>query len=359
MENQPPRTSQAKRGKFLQLLRWIALLVAGIVLLIVISGVSYQAIEARADARRFRQVGKSVDVGGYNLNIDCTGKGSPTVVLVSGLGVPASGWRLVQPRIGNSTRVCSYDRAGYGWSDPGPMPRTLSELAKELHALLENAGEKPPYILVGHSFGKGSVLVYSKLYPDEVAGMVLADGGPNKLKLPASILAPAEADLRRRELDRIYASVLYFLGISRFLAKEDIEGAGPPTNDQEWYYHAIQPKFIRATTSEVEEQFAGDSEAELADLPPLGDKPLVVLIAGKGMWGLPLTSQDWVDLRKTWVDGQIQLAQHFSTKGKWLIVSDSSHMIPEERPDAIVDAVHEVYPGAARQSRRFLESGGR
>ena len=255
MESQSPRAGQTKGTAFRQL-RWVALLATGIVLLLAASGISYQAIEAREDARRFHQVGNSVDVGGYDLNIDCIGKGSPTVVLVSGLGVPASGWRLVQPGIASFTRVCSYDRAGYGWSDPGPMPRTLSQLAKELHTLLEDAGEKPPYIFVGHSFGKGSVLVYNKLYRNEVAGMVLAEGGPNKLKLPASILAPAEADLRRRERDRTYASVLYFLGISRFLARKNIEGAGEPTDDQEWSYHAIQPKFIRATTSEVEEQFA-------------------------------------------------------------------------------------------------------
>lgn len=346
MGSQPPRANQTKGARLLRRLRWIALLATGVVLLFTASGISYQAIEARADARRFHQVGRSVDVGGYDLNIDCTGKGSPTVVLVSGLGVPASGWRLAQPGIAGFTRVCSYDRAGYGWSDPGPMPRTLSQLAKELHTLLGNAGEKPPYILVGHSFGKGSVLVYNKLYPDEVAGMVLAEGGPNELKLPASILAPAKADLRRRQRDRTYASVLYFFGISRFLARKDIEGAGEPIDDQEWSYHAIQPKFIRATTSEVEEQFAGDSDAELADAPTLGDKPLVVLIAGKGMWGLPLISQEWIDLRKNWVDGQIQLAQHLSTRGKWRIVSESPHAIPDERPGAIVDAAREVYAGA-------------
>jgi len=340
---------ETNSAKSLRRFCWIALLMVGVVLLLAASGICYQAIEARADARRFHQVGRSVDVGGYTLNIDCTGQGSPTVVLVSGLGVPASGWRLVQPGIAKFTRVCSYDRAGYGWSDPGPMPRTLSQLAEELHTLLENAGEKPPYILVGHSFGKGSVLVYNKLHPDEVAGMILAEGGPDKLKLPASILAPAEADLRRRQRDRTYAPVLYFFGISRFLARKDIESAGQPTDDQEWYYHSIQPKFIRATTSEVEEQFAGDSEAELADMPTLGSKPLVVLIAGKGMWGLPLTSQDWVDLRKAWVDGQIQLAQHLSSQGKWHIVSDSTHAIPDERPDAIVDAVREVYADATRR----------
>jgi pimeloyl-ACP methyl ester carboxylesterase len=322
---------------------------AGIALLLAaISGISYQAIEARADARRFHQEGKLVDVGGYKLNIDCNGKGSPTVVLESGGQVPAKGWRLVQPGIANFTRVCSYDRAGYGWSDPGPMPRKLPQIVHELHTLLQNVGEKPPYILVGHSFGKGSVLLYDKLYPNDVAGLVLVEGGPDKLRLPASILALAEDDLRRRQRRRMFAPALYFFGISRFLARKDIEGAGESTYDQEWSYNAIQPKFIRATTSETENVLNGENEAELADAPTLDDKPLLVLIAGKGMWGLPLTSQDWVDLRKTWVDGQIQLAQHLSSQGKWLIVSDSTHMIPEERPDAIVYAVREVYANAAR-----------
>jgi pimeloyl-ACP methyl ester carboxylesterase len=334
MEHQPSRTTPFGR------LRWIVVLTAGIALLLTISGISYQAIEASADARRFHEEGKLVDVGGYKLNIDCTGKGSPTVVLESGVEVPAKGWQLVQPGIANFTRVCSYDRAGYGWSDPGPMPRKLSQIVLELHTLLQNAGEKPPYILVGHSFGKGSVLLYNKLHPNDVAGMVLAEGGPDKLKLPASIKALSEADLRRRRRNRMFAPALYFFGISRFLARKDIEGAGEPTYDQEWSYEAIQPKFIQATTSEVE---SGDSGTELADAPTLGDKPLVVLIAGKGLWGLPLTSQDWVDLRKTWVDGQIQLAQHLSRRGKWLIVSDSTHAIPDERPDAIVGAVREVY----------------
>lgn len=114
MESQPPSARPTRGAQSLLLLRWAALLTAGIVLLLAVSGICYQAIEARADARRFHQVGRSVDVGGYVLNIDCTGEGSPTVVLVSGLEIPASGWRLVQPGIAGFTRVCSYDRAGYG-----------------------------------------------------------------------------------------------------------------------------------------------------------------------------------------------------------------------------------------------------
>ncbi len=348
MDSQPSRPTQTNAAKFFRWLRWIASLTVGIALLLAISGISYQAIESRADARRFHREGKLVDVGGYKLNIDCTGKGSPTVILESGLEVPAEGWRLVQPGIASFTRVCSYDRAGYGWSDPGPMPRKLSQIVTELHTLLQNAGEKPPYIFVGHSFGKGIVLLYNKLYPNEVAGLVLVDGGPNKLRLPTSIMTLSKADLRRRQRRRMFTSALYFLGISRFLARKDIEGADESAYDQEWSYQAIQPKFVRATTSEVENLMKGDSEAELADAPTLGDKPLVVLIAGKGMWGLPLISQDWVDLRKNWVDGQIQLAQHLSRNGRWLIVSDSTHAIPDERPDAIVDAVREVYSDTVR-----------
>lgn len=289
-------------------------MILGIAVLCSLSGISYQAIETRADARRFHQEGKSVDVGGYKLNIDCTGQGSPVVVLEGGVETPAKGWWLVQPGIAKFTRVCSYDRAGYGWSDPGPMPRKLSQIVLELHTLLQNAGEKPPYILVGHSFGKGSVLLYNKLHPNDVAGMVLAEGGPAKLKLPASIRAMSQADLRRRQRNRRFASVLYFFGISRFLARKDIEDASESAYDREWYYQDIQPKFIQATTSEVENVVNGDSEAELADVPTLGDKPLVVLIAGKGMWGLPLTSQDWIDVRKSWVDGQIQMAQDLLKK---------------------------------------------
>ena len=339
-ESQLPGASRTRGTHFVRF-RWMALLAGGIVLLVAASGISYQAIEARADANRFHQVGRSVDVGGYKLNIDCTGKGSPTVVLEGGIETPAKGWHLVQPGIANFTRVCS----GYGWSDPGPMPRNLSRIVSELHTVLQNAGEKPPYILVAHSFGKGIVLRYNQRYPNDVAGMVLVEGGPDKLSVPASIKALSKDNLKIRQRSRRYAPALYFFGISRFLARKDIEGEGEPTYDQEWYYEAIKPKFIQAATSEVE---SGDSETELANAPTLGDKPLMVLIAGKGMWGLPLVSQDWVELRKSWVDGQIQLVQRLSTQGKWRIVSDSSHAIPDERPDAIVDAVRAVYADITR-----------
>ena len=114
-----------------------------------IAGASYQAIASRADAQRFRHPGQLVSVGRFRLNVYCTGQRSPTVVLEAGLADSLDSWRRVQPEISRFARVCSYDRAGYGYSDPGPMPRTSDRIAAELHAALRSAGEKPPYVLVG------------------------------------------------------------------------------------------------------------------------------------------------------------------------------------------------------------------
>ena len=329
-----------RKRSVLRWLRRISLLIAAFALIFVSAGVLYQVIEARADAKLFRQEGSSVDVGGYKLNIYCTGRGNPTVILESGLEVLAIGWRLVQPEIAKFTRVCSYDRAGYGWSDPGPMPRTSTQIARELHTLLQRGGERPPFVLVGHSFGGTDVRIYNGLYPTEVAGMVLAEVGHEDLKFPDSILKLSVADLKRRQADRKWARLRYWLGISRFMARKDIYDPSSPPSDREWSYLAIQPKFIEATTSEVE-----NAEKNIEDVRAagnLGDKPLIVLTAGKGIFGLPLTSQDWVDLRNMWVDSHVRLAQ-LSSRGRRIIVPDTGHMIPDERPDAIVSAVHEIW----------------
>jgi pimeloyl-ACP methyl ester carboxylesterase len=225
------------------------------------------------------------------------------------------------------------------------MPRTSTQIATELHTLLQNAGEKPPYVLVGHSFGAVNVRVYNGLYGSEIAGMVLVEGGPDELKLPASIKKLSHADLRRRQRDRAWAPIRYSLGITRFLARKQIDDLALPLVNRESSYVRLKPQFVEATTSEVEKLALFDPRGrqELEAAGTLGDKPLIVLIAGTGMWGLPLMSQDWVDLRKTWVDGQMQLAHQLSTRGKSSIVSGSTHMIPYERPDAIVSAVREVY----------------
>lgn len=117
--------------------------------LLAITGACYQMIASRLDARRFHHAGQLVSAGRFRLNVYCIGQGSPTVVLEAGLADSLDSWSRVQPEIAQFSRVCSYDRAGYGYSDPGPMPRTSDRIASELHAALQSAGEKPPYVLVG------------------------------------------------------------------------------------------------------------------------------------------------------------------------------------------------------------------
>jgi pimeloyl-ACP methyl ester carboxylesterase len=129
-----------------------------------------------------------VDVGGYSLHLYCTGEGgAPTVVMDSGLGGTVLDWQLVQPEVVEFARVCTYDRGGMGWSEPGTQPRTSQQFIEELHALLSNAGVEGPYVLVGHSLGGVNVQLYASQYPDEVAGMMLVDSALTDLEaLPLS-----------------------------------------------------------------------------------------------------------------------------------------------------------------------------
>jgi pimeloyl-ACP methyl ester carboxylesterase len=119
--------------------------------------------------------GRIVRVDGRKMHLFCTGSGNPTVVLVAGGGAVSIDWYLVQSRIDSTTRVCSYDRAGLGWSDPGPAEETVEETVSDLHKLLQTAGEKPPYILVGASIGGIFIQAFQHSYPNEVVGLIFTN----------------------------------------------------------------------------------------------------------------------------------------------------------------------------------------
>ena len=168
-------------------------LVIGLVALAVI-GAIYQAIATEIYQRIYPPPGELVDVGGHSLHINCVGEGSPTVILESGLGTMSVDWANIQPEGANTTRVCTYDRAGTGWSEPGPGPGDPQQIAGELHTLLGNAGIDGPYVLVGHSFGGLYVRMYDDLYPNEVEGMVLVDSShPEQSTRSAEAQAASEA----------------------------------------------------------------------------------------------------------------------------------------------------------------------
>lgn len=157
--------------------RRFAIASVGLMFLFATIGSAYQSMGARQDLESNPAPGELVDMGGYRLHLVCMGEGSPTVVLIHGLGGNVYHWALIQPEIAATTRVCAYDRAGYGWSDPGPRPRSPLQNARELHALLQRAGIEPPLVLVGHSWGTNGAQVFADEYPEDVHGLVLMDGG--------------------------------------------------------------------------------------------------------------------------------------------------------------------------------------
>jgi pimeloyl-ACP methyl ester carboxylesterase len=359
LENETATATPRRAGR---LKRWLGRIVLGLLALVALAaivGASYQALGNRADARRFPQQGKSVPLGpefdNLTLSIDCRGEGSPTVILDSGLGVPAVGWNLVQTEVAKFTRVCSYDRAGYGWSGASSRPRTSAEIVKELHALLAAANEKGPYILVGHSFGGYNVRVYNGQYPNEVAGMVLVDASHEdqvaRMSPPLQAFMKKTTEDMQRQIK--LAPLLIRFGIARFAQRNQGEAPGVSKEfGREIIYLQLQPKFIDASTSEM--SLFSESANEVRTAGNLGDKPLVVLTAGKmapaSQMPAGFPKKEFDDFHEIWVnDLQVKESQ-LSTHGKRIMVPDSTHMIPFERPDTIVAAIREVYTAVNRAS---------
>ena len=333
--------------------RWVKRIGLGLVMLLVAAMAAGAALQAVADwrgARRFPQDGRSVALGGdypgTTLNLNCTGTGSPTVILDSGLGLPAATWELVQRDVATFTRVCSYDRAGYGWSSELPMPRTSGAVARELHALLAASRESAPYVLVGHSFGGYNVRVYTSRYPTDVAGLVLVDASQEDADgaEPAS-MKKSDEELRATLIwQRTLAPVLIRIGVARFVFPAVPLGKLSEETREKVAYLNLQSKFARAAISELEA--FSQSGDEVRATGTLGNRPLVVLTAGQEPDGAHL--QKGVSLaearafHQVWVnDLQVRLAR-LSTRGRQVIVPDSNHGIPVERPDAVAAAIRDV-----------------
>jgi pimeloyl-ACP methyl ester carboxylesterase len=312
------------------------------------AGAIYQIVGAWSDARNFPQQGRSVQAGQVKLNIDCSGSERPTVVLDSGLGglgAPALGWIKVQPEVAKFARVCSYDRAGYGWSEPGPEPRTSLQLARELKALLDAAGEKGSYVLVGHSFGGFNVRMFTAQYPKDVAGVVLVDASHEDQEERLNAVLPAAVRAQEKENERAVmtlAPYLIHLGIAR-LEERLLDPPSYLSRDlrQELNYLAWQGKSLNAVASEL--KVFPESAAQVRSAGNLGDRPLIVLTAAVPQKDLLLTQRQQFERQDIWVQVLQAELMRLSTRGKHYLVPDSDHLLPFERPDVVANAIHEVW----------------
>jgi pimeloyl-ACP methyl ester carboxylesterase len=255
-----------------------------------------------------------VDVGGYRLAIHCIGEGSPTVVLETGLGAPSEDWAPVQREIAGLTRVCRFDRAGRGKSDPAPTtPRTCADMIADLRALLHNAGIPPPYVLVGNSLGGMNARLYAYQYPGEVAGLVLVDGSHQDQftcigeALPEP--GPDSPDSHK--------------GFYRFWA-----GGG-------WSDPANNPDNADFLTS----------LEQLQAIHSLGDLPMMVLASEAFLREAPTRLEAGPRLHEIWQDLQRDLA-NLSSNSVYSVVESSGHFIQRDRPEVVVDAIRRVLDSA-------------
>jgi pimeloyl-ACP methyl ester carboxylesterase len=270
-------------------------------------------------------------VGGYRLHLQCVGTGSPTVVLDAGLGGTSLDWNLVQVEMGRTTRTCAYDRAGMGWSDAGPQPRTPSQIARELHTLLTNAGIAGPYVLVGHSLAGKNLRLFAQQHPDQVVGMVSVDARSEYVDMHTS---PADAQAFEKAITRqaILYGVARRFGLVRLIgASQSGVPAMPSETRMAMALFATGLRGREATTAEALARTADD--AELLAAPSLGDRPLIVLAAGQAM--------NTTDMSAPWPEAQRRLAA-LSTDGRLIVVEGSGHAIHWEQPAVVLDAMRQM-----------------
>jgi len=310
-------------------------------------GALYEMIGRWRDAQRFPQRGHFVQAGSIHMNIDCSGQGSPTVILESGSGGPSVDWLMVQPEVAKFSRVCSYDRAGYGWSDSGPEPRSSLQIAHELKQLLQAAGEKGPYVLVGHSMGGYDIRVYTSQYPNDVAGMVLVDASDEDqdLRAPESIRKWSQDYRKHAGWKKLKYFLQLHLGWARLTADRDAPEFWPKAFREEENFLTLPTKHQFATIDE-NQVFSTLSAAQVRRAGNLGDRPLIVLTATRQDDISPeIPRQDTQTEEDLWVHQLQPALARLSTQGKQIVI-DSSHEIPTEHPEVVISAIHEVWRAA-------------
>jgi pimeloyl-ACP methyl ester carboxylesterase len=337
---QPRPVESGSRLRFWSACKWLITSVA----VIVAAGAVFQLSMTLWESHRYPPRGKLVDISGLRLHIHCTGEGSPTVIMEAGPNDSSVIWQLVQPEISKFTRVCSYDRAGFGWSDAPNEPRTSSNIADELNRLLIRAAVPEPYVLVGHEFGGLNVRVFASRHRKQVAGMVLVDSvHPDMHHRPpfAGGAAPsAVANAYYHLLPwTVAVGVPRILGWCRNTYKF-------PNQPKEWARlapeAAAQYCHLRAWLTEQAQ--ATDEDGSMpATTGPFGDMPLVVLSHDPEVseFRIFFPPADADKAERVWGQMQEQL-RGLSSRNKRIIAKGSLLRVQIYRPELVAAAVHEI-----------------
>ncbi len=278
--------------------------------------------------------GTHVWVGAHRLHLDCQGTGAPTVVLDSGLGGNSLDWSLVQPEVAAFTRACAYDRAGYAWSDPGPMPRDDVSIVKDLEHLLGNGSVAAPYVLVGHSLGGLIVQVYARQNPQKIAGLVLVDATHEDQfrRLEDAATPPGKA---RRTHVVVHDSYHVPEGLP-----DEVRGLADA--------FSARAQSIIASRSELSYLRRRTRLAASGGMLP--DVPLVVISHHVIAPGAPTRDSRWAEM---WMEMQRDLATR-APRSKHVIARTGDHYVHVREPQIVIDAVR----GIVEQHRVERFQGG-
>lgn len=310
-----------------------------------------------------RPAGELVDVGGYRLHVHCTGTGSPTVLFENGSADFSFVWDLVQPEVSKFTRTCSYDRAGYAWSDPGPQPRSFEQLNLELHTVLQKMGVAGPYVLVGQSYGGFVVRAFAERYPKEVVGVVLVDAAHEDQRVniqgkvvrirdmaKGTVLPPPRLQLSEAEKKQ-YAE------LAKQPSQAGPDAVEPPLDrlsaaDQKLYLWAIVQPFLPVTVgSELDssqEEIALWFKNKKISTTPLGNIPLVVISRGGGGYAdTPEVSGAQLEAERKQEQAELT---HLSRNSRQVIAKHSGHNIHLEDPTLVVQEIRAVVEGARHKA---------
>lgn len=262
------------------------------------------------------EMDKKVSIGTHSLHIRCIGKGSPTVVIDTGIGDTMERWQDFQSRAAEITRVCTYDRAGYGSSEPGPLPRTSQREADEMKQMLEKAHVKAPYVLVGHSLGGLNMQVFAGQYPDLVAGLILLDPAP----LPFIT-------------GQVFPELYRMLEQQTAELQRTVEAMRQSTDAEA----QAKANYLEAVASENAELIS-ESASQVAAIESFGDIPLIVIGSGKPN---PAFGAEAKAFQQFWIEQDLKLAIK-STNGRFGLVPESSHYIHEDAPEVVLDAIRKI-----------------
>lgn len=304
-------------------------------------------------------IGQLINIGNHRLHIYPTGEGSPTVIFESGGASWSLDWNLVQTEVAKFTSVCSYDRAGFGWSDSGPKPRTSEQIVAELHTLLTKAEIKKPYILVGASFGGHTARLFTKKYPDEVVGIVLLDARHEAIN---SKMPPAWKKLEVAGKGMYQFMLLASrLGVLNLLGRLMGEKAAPPIVMK--LPHEIRPAYLEVGfqskyfQSNLDELAASaESDKQLSVTGSLGNIPLTVVRHGIPDLFASMPAEQAKQSEQVWQELQADLVK-LSSNSQMFVAEKSGHGIQIDQPSIVVDVIRQMVETVRRISPSTHRAG--